>query len=470
VVEGSVRREGTRARINVQLINAEDGRQIWAENYDRDVANVFAVQREIAESVANQLDAALSPGEETAMQQQPTQDLEAYDMYLQARALFQPFGVTVKTGEENLPKAEQLLEAAIARDPRFVLAHCLLSEVQATPAWAENPSPEQIAKSQTTLQRAVQIAPDSGEVHLALARHYYDSSELRYSPPADELRAVLKRTEDELAIAARKLPGTVEIFTMAARIAHDRGQFKKCLQQWRKAAEIDPRNPDVASNLSDVLTELRDYPAAEKLLDRAIAGLPPQSTSSLWRAKSRISLCRGDTTAAMTDLDASPNRNMGLAGLNYEVARVMMMQGRNEEAATLMDSLGEIARVHDALPRSGINHYAQGEYFETIGLIARAQGKIEKARTAFQSSRTEFEGWLAQRPDEPTALADRAVAGRVADAPDRPRLAHRLEALAAPLRAVRVRLDEQVDVTARAHAPIPERSAIRVRPPPDSRR
>ena len=409
VVEGSVRREGTRARINVRLINAADGRQIWAENYDREVADVFTVQREIAESVASELNAALSPGEKNALQQQPTQDLEAYDMYLQARALFQPFGVTAKTGEENLPKAEQLLQAAIARDPRFVLAYCLLSEVQATPAWAENQSPEQRAKSEATLQRAVEIAPDSGEVHLALARHYYNPLELGYSPPPDELRLVLKKTEDQLAIAARKLPGTVEIFTMIARIAHDRGQFKKCLQQWRKAAEIDPRNPEVASNLADVLAELRDYSAAENLLDRAIAGLPPQSTSSLWRQKSRIALDRGDTTAAMNDLDASPNRNMGLAGLNHEVANVMLMQRRYDEASTIMESLGEIARAHNALPRSGINHYAQGLYFETIGLIARAQGKTEKARGAFEASRKEFEGWLAQRPDEPTALADRAV-------------------------------------------------------------
>jgi serine/threonine protein kinase len=199
LVEGSVRREGTRARINVRLINAADGRQIWAENYDREVADVFTVQREIAESVASELNAALSPGEKNALQQQPTQDLEAYDMYLQARALFQPFGVTVKTGEENLPKAEQLLQAAIARDPRFVLAYCLLSEVQATPAWAENQSPEQRAKSEATLQRAVEIAPDSGEVHLALARHYYNPLELGYSPPPDELRLVLKKSYQALS-------------------------------------------------------------------------------------------------------------------------------------------------------------------------------------------------------------------------------------------------------------------------------
>jgi predicted Zn-dependent protease len=134
------------------------------------------------------------------------------------------------------------------------------------------------------------------------------------------------------------------------------------------------------------------YSPAEKLLDRAIAGLPPQSTSSLWRQKSRIALARGDTTAAMNDLNASPNRNMGQAGLNYEVANVMLMQRRYDEAATLMDSLGEIARAHDALPRSGINHYAQGLYFETIGMIARAQGKAEKARSAFETSRKEFEG------------------------------------------------------------------------------
>ena len=145
------------------------------------------------------------PGEESALEQQPTQDLEAYDMYLQARALFHPFGVTAKTGEENLPKAEQLLEAAIARDSRFVLAYCLLSEVQATPPWAENPSPEQMAKSQATLQRALEIAPDSGEVHLALARHYYNSSEPRYSPPRGRVaRRLEKNGGSNWTIAAQQ--------------------------------------------------------------------------------------------------------------------------------------------------------------------------------------------------------------------------------------------------------------------------
>jgi serine/threonine protein kinase/Tfp pilus assembly protein PilF len=410
LLEGSVRRFGDRSRINVRLIDTREGRQIWAENYDRVLADVFAVQREISESVASELNAALSPVEKAEMAQPPTQDAAAYDMYLQSRMLLRPFGVTAKATEENLPKAEKLLESAVERDPNFALAYCLLSEAQRTPAYAENRTPEQLGKAQKTLNRALQIAPDSGEVHLAFARAAYESLDDKFPPTPEEVRDAFARAADELAVAARKLPGSVEVFTLAAEMAYGRREFRRCLQQWQKAAEIDPRDPEVAQRTAEVLIDLRDYNAADKVLDHAIAALPPESTASLWRRKIFVSLARGDTKAARAHLEADPFHNRGLAGLNFIAAKILMYERNYDEAAKLIESLGDIARANDALPRSGVIHYSQGEYLVTLGMIYRATGQIEKARLAFDGSCKEFEGWLAKRPDEVSALGYHAIA------------------------------------------------------------
>ena len=409
LLEGSVRKAAGRIRITVQLIDTRTDQHLWAETYDRELADVFAIQSELAQKIASALKAALSPAEKAAIEAQPTKDLEAYDLYLQARSLVYAFGLLSKTRDENLPKAEKLLETAIARDPKFVLAYCLLGEVQRTPPWAVNVTAEQLSKSRASIETALRIAPESGEAHLALAWYYYDELGGRDLPIENEVRTSLKKAEDELAITAQKIPNNVDAIALAANIAHDRGEWAKALHNWEKAAELDPRDPDVAKVLAYFYIDLRRYADAESLINRTIPTLPVQVAGVFWRLKSWIALCQGDTKTAMANLDAGPQRNAGLPGFTSELAHVFLLQRKYDEAAKLMESIEEIARAHGVLPESGINHFAQGHYLEILGTIRRAQGQTEKAMAAFEASRKQFEQWLEQRHDEPLALAYRAV-------------------------------------------------------------
>ena len=124
MVEGSVQRAGNRVRVNAQLIDARTDTHLWAEKYDRDLADVFAIQSEIAKAIADQLQAKLSPNEKKAIEEPPTKDLAAYDLYVRAKLLM----LTGFFDPDKLFEAARLLDQAIARDPDFFLAYCLIAE------------------------------------------------------------------------------------------------------------------------------------------------------------------------------------------------------------------------------------------------------------------------------------------------------------------------------------------------------
>ena len=165
----------SQARIHVtaQLIDTRNEAQTWAEKYDRDIADVFQIQSDISQAIVAQLKVALSPSEKAAIEEQPTQDQEAYDLYLRARALVYEFGVTVKAAQEDMAKAVMLLESAIARDPKFTLAYCLLSEAQLSLYADEYWNKERLPKAKEALDRALSISPKSPQAHLALAQYLY---------------------------------------------------------------------------------------------------------------------------------------------------------------------------------------------------------------------------------------------------------------------------------------------------------
>src|SRR5205823_14737878 len=127
VLEGSVQRSANRVRVSAQLIDARNDTHVWAEKYDRDLADVFAIQSEIAEKIADQLQAKLSPTEKSAMNEQPTSDMVAYDLYLRAKELLYEGYVNTSRERENDFRAVQLLDQAIARDAALLLAHRQLS-------------------------------------------------------------------------------------------------------------------------------------------------------------------------------------------------------------------------------------------------------------------------------------------------------------------------------------------------------
>ena len=398
VMEGSVRRANGRVRISARLIETRTKAQSWAENYDREVSDLFAIQSEIAQKIVGELKANFSSAEKAAIEEQPTQDLAAYDSFLKARALLSTFGVLKKASEENATKAATLLASAIARDPKFTLAYCLLSDAYLSLYFNQLYNPEQLVKAREAIDAALRISPDSGQAHLVLAR-------LCFWALHDTLRA-----EKELAIAAAALPGRAEVFRLAADIEEQRGKWKGALRDRRKAAELDPRDPDAASDLIESYISLRRYAEAEQELDRAIAFVPEQTSGPFLRQKSRIALCRGNAKAARAALDAHPMRKSGAAGLTLEIARAAMMDRDYAEAARLLESIEENAQGGNVLPKTGINAFARGEYLELLGTIARAQGQTEKASAAFESAHKAFETWLSENHDKAGPYDARALA------------------------------------------------------------
>ena len=398
VLEGTVRKIGDKIRVTAQLIDTRTEAQTWAEKYERNVADVFAIQSEVSQAIVTQLKAALSPREKAAIEEKPTEDPEAYDLYLRARSLIREPGVTVKIAQGDTAKGVTLLESAIGRDPKFTLAYCLLSEAQLSLYGLEYWNKERLPKAKAAIDTALRISPNSGQAHLTLAEYLF--------------RAVRdpERAERELTIAATALPGHVELFNLGADIAEQRGQWTKALQDRGKAAELDPRDQETASNLVTLYTNLRRYADAQKLIDHTIATIPQQSTSPFWRQKSKILLAKGDTDAAMAALDASPNRNIGLVGLNSEVANVFVMEHNYAKAEEILRSAEEVARAHNVMPKGADNPAVQGVTLLQLGRIARVQGQQEKARDYFESARKGFEAWLAKNPEQSSIYEARARA------------------------------------------------------------
>ncbi|MFL6414273.1 MAG: tetratricopeptide repeat protein, partial [Bryobacteraceae bacterium] len=294
-----------------------------------------------------------------------------------------------KVADAMRPKARKLLEDAITRDPKFVLAYCLLSQVQATPNWAEESTPEQLAEAEASAQAAVRLAPESGEAHLALANIYYGEY---YGAHKDRQRAL-----EELSIAARTLPNSPEIVSALGDVAKDRGQWKEALRNLEKAMQLDPRNADIAIDLIDLYIDLRQYREAELLTDRMIAGLPPASTMNFWAGKYEIALQRGNLKAARAAMEASPNHNTGSTTHNHNLAVILLRERRYADAVTLIDQIPERARKGNVLPGSGINPFAEGLYAQSKAVALRAEGQVDQARLAFEASRA---GFVSSRHDD----------------------------------------------------------------------
>jgi TolB-like protein/Tfp pilus assembly protein PilF len=398
VLEGSVRKVAGRIHVTAQLIDTRNEAQTWAEKYDRDMADVFQIQSDISQAIVAQLKVALSPLETAAIEEKPTQDKEAYDLYLRARALVYEFSATKKTAQSDTARAVTLLEAAIARDPKFTLAYCLLSEAYLNLYAAEFWNRERLPKAKEAIETALRIAPNSGQAHLTFASYLH--------------RAVrdAAAAEKELATAATTLPGRGEVFELAGDIAEERGQWRNALRAREKALELDPRNEETASSLVTLYTALRRYGDAQKIIDDMVATLPQQSTPFFYRQKNWIELAKGDTKAAMAALDASPTRNLGLAGMSELVAHILFIERQYDKSAEIYRTADDVARAHNVMPKTGFNAGARGLPFLMLGRIARLQGQTEKAHGYFEATRKASEAWIAQHPNETTIFEARPMA------------------------------------------------------------
>ena len=385
VVEGSVQRSGNRVRVNAQLVDARNDAHLWAQTYDRDLADVFAIQSEIAKAIADQLQAKLSPNEKKAIEQPPTTDLAAFDLYSRAKSLVLTASFSV-TNEPDLRKAIELLDEAVKRDPSFFDAYCQLAYAHESlyAVRASDHTPARLARAEAAVQAATRLRPDAAETHLARAQYLYNG--LR-----DYAGALA-----ELEIARRALPNDPRLFELTGYILRRRGQQEEGLQNLQRAAELDPRNFDTLQQIALSYLNFWRYAEAIAALDRALAIVPDnvetRANRELWY------MCwKADTRPLRQTIDAILAQGAGAIATAADIWFVCALAERDPAAAErALVALGD----NPCWGEDGIIlSHSFGE-----GLLARMTKDEARARTAFEAARAQQEKIVQAQPDYGPAL------------------------------------------------------------------
>jgi TolB-like protein/Tfp pilus assembly protein PilF len=379
VVEGSVQRSGNRVRVNAQLIDARNDAHLWAQTYDRDLADVFAIQSEIAKAIADQLQAKLSAAEKNAIEERPTSDLTAFDQYSRAKTLILTSSLGA-SGGKNLLEAIELLNSAVARDPSFhaafyqlVYAHDLLYAVY------DDHTPERLAGAEAALQRAIELRPNAGETHLARGSHLYNAFR-DYKGALSELEA-----------ARAGLPNDPRIPEWTGYILRRQGKLEEAIRALKEAVALDPRNPFTLLQLSFSYQDLRRYPEAKGTYQRVLEITPD------------------DVAVASRPTYVDLHWHADTSPLHQFINRL-----RNERPATLADAAEswfdcalaerDWAAAEQALTALGNNPFwADGPIILSRqfgeGLLAHAMHDGARARKAFTAARVEQEQLVEKQKD-----------------------------------------------------------------------
>jgi TolB-like protein/Tfp pilus assembly protein PilF/class 3 adenylate cyclase len=384
VLEGSVQRAGNRVRVNAQLIDATTDAQLWAERYDRDLADVFAIQSEIAKKIADQLQAKISPSEKAAIEQAPTADLLAFDLYQRAKNLWAGVSDPLHA-REKLPEAVHLLDEAVARDPNFALAWCLLSRIHCTFYWLGfDHSSARLDLANAAVQRALRLQQDAGEAHLALANYYYFGF-LDYS-----------RARSELTIARRTLPNNADVFVYTGFIDRREGHWEEATHNLERALELDPRNLFTLQQLATyTYYPQRRYVDAVRTYDRALTTVPGDPLTRINRAEVALDW-RADIEPYQTTLRSLVAENPKFAS-----------HVDHPDYALCERTAAAAGRVLTNYPHDGVitNYGVNCPHAYWEGVVARWQGDSAKARAAFTAARRELEKILEKQPDFVGALS-----------------------------------------------------------------
>jgi serine/threonine-protein kinase len=258
VLEGTVRRDGKHVRVSTELVDARSDNTIWADSYDRDLTDIFAIQSEIAQKVASRLSAQLSPEERKDIEEKPTANLEAYDLYLRGKRLVT--SATMESSEmETNSKGISLLEKATRKDPQFALAYCVIAKAHDY-LYSDrvDHTPERRALGDAAVNEALRLRPDLSEVHLAEAHHLY------------YCYRDFERARVQIAIAAQGLPNDPNLLHLAGLIDRVQGRWEKSTASLERAATLDPRNPEIVYDLGWNYARLRRYRDLEQTVDRLI--------------------------------------------------------------------------------------------------------------------------------------------------------------------------------------------------------
>ena len=385
VLEGSVRREAGRIHLNAKLIDTRTDTQVWAEEYDRDLTDLFAIQSEIAQKVADKFDTKVSSTEKVAIQEAPTTDLVAYDLYLRGKQLVD--GISFSTrAKEDLLQAVRLLEQAVARDPSFVIAYDLLAGAHDRIYFLGFDHTEaRLQLAETAMQSIRRLSPESGETHLAFAQHLYWA----YGD--------YDRAQEELAAARRTLPNESRIPLMSGYIDRRQGRWEKSLEEMNKALELDPHNFSILQQISLTYQALRRYKEMAATLDTALAMVPkdiPSRVRRAWIALESRANPKPLHAAIETILAEDPNAAPVLA-VEW---LFLSLRERDPDAAQ---------RALATMPAGGGGCFDENIPFPNSwceGLAARLRGDESAARAAFINARMELDQMMRDQRDYAPAL------------------------------------------------------------------
>jgi eukaryotic-like serine/threonine-protein kinase len=383
VLEGSIRRSAGRIFVNVQLVDTRTDSHVWAESYDSDLNGVFAIQSEIAKKVADQLEAKVLPGEKAAIEEPPTRDLVAYDLYLRATDLI--YGISFSSrAKQDLLEAVQMLDQAVARDRSFFTAYYQLAGAHDRMYFLGfDHTDARLKLAETAVQSIRSLRAASGEAHLAAAQHLYWA----YGD--------YDRAQEELVAARRTLPNESRIPLLAGYIDRRQGNWEKSLEEMSRALELDPRNFSILQQISLTYQHLHRYKEMIVTLDHALALAPKDIPSRVRRA--RIDLeWRADPKPLHNTIETILAEDPTAAPVLVDQWLAVALRERDPIAAQ---------RALSAMPDDGC-------YDENIpfpngwceGLAARFRGDETAARAAFTNARKQLDQTVREQPDYAAAL------------------------------------------------------------------
>jgi len=384
LLEGSVRRIGNRVRVNVQLIDANNDEHIWAEDYDRDLTDVFAIQTDLAQKIASALQAKLSPTEKARLDNRPTQNPDAYLLFVQAHE----YANRMDMFNDTSLKAVPLFEQAIKLDPTFALAFADLSTVQSWIYHSFDPITAWREKARLNADEALRLQPDLPEGHLALGFSYYYGDR-------DYERALA-----EFEIAKRDLPNEAQAYMAIGAIQRRQGKWAESTANLEKAAALDPKNTSVLINLCFSYMALRNFETADKMLDRAIAASPQSFQACALKGFMAV-LWKGDLTAAEKIFSSVPPEN-DVSGLTtWGRVWILTLERKFPDALELLERFrGDtmFAPTTAPFPKA----FAKG-------LIYLLQGDKTKARAEFERARAISEKLLGEAPGDAARHAQQGL-------------------------------------------------------------
>ena len=384
IIEGSVQRARDRLRINAELIDARTDTHVWAETYDRTAADLFAIQSELAQKIVAQLKARLSPQQKAQIEERPTQDLDAFELYLHAKTIVDSY-INATDVRAALLQALKSLDEAIKRDPNFVSAYCYVARANDLLYFFDlDPTPNRISMAEAAVNTALRLRPDSAEAHFARA-------DFLFRCVRDYDRAL-----EEIAIARPGLPNSSPFLILSGYINRRRDHFPEAERDFSTAFAIDPRNPNAYNLLADTYVLERRPSEAVKVYDDVLSA-GETGPIVYFRRAACFFYGTGDSESLRSVLTEFPE--MEFAGGQTPIRVWMAMLDRDYPAAEkfLIDSpLTEFQEVD-------FSFYFPKSWY--IGMIAREKGDSAKAAAAFRECRGILVQRLVVKPEHARTIA-----------------------------------------------------------------